>query len=560
MPPLIVGVVPARERESRSALFGALQASHPVRFEGREQGCWSGLDAVLAIGPEACAALPAGLPCLAAVGEEQTRGGAATLRLGDTTALARPLRGAQLREAHCGGLAPEHAVGGDILAWISEAPAWTTRHTGSAIHRVVSALPAELGPSEVLRARLVSGRCLALLALVQFLRDVTAERCWLHPPPSAAFILDDPNLHWPTYGHVRYDELARNAAEHGYHVAVAMSPIDGWFTHPGVARLFRESRNQLSVCVHGNDHDGPELGRPRSLSEGVRLASQALRRTAAFERRAGVRVDRVMVPPHESLSEATARALLTCGFEAVCSTRPYPWIRSSPDIPWLSRPPHAGRLVGWHGAELVADGLPVLMRADFWYPREEFVFRAFLGQPILLVGHHDLLREGPGVLATAASEIGRLGSVRWASLGRIARGTFQTRRTGQALELRLRTRRIQVDVPAGVDELRVDVRALMPAPAARLRVGGRALLARPGHGSAEAAGNFVPIAEDGLASVPVRAGGQCELRLVDRPGAAAEPASSPHPRLRPLARRVMSECRDRGQAATQPRASPINAS
>ena len=186
-------------------------------------------------------------------------------------------------------------------------------------------------------------------------------------------------------------------------------------------RLFREGAEQLSVCVHGNEHLGPELGRPRSVAEGVALGAQALRRVASFERRTGVSVDRVMVPPHERISEPMARALAVCGFQALCTTRPYPRAVNSPDLPWLTRPSDAGPLAAWEPVDVVAGGLTVLLRADFILtPREELVLRAFLGQPLILYGHHDLLREGPDPLAEAAGAIERLGEVRWCSLAEIA--------------------------------------------------------------------------------------------------------------------------------------------
>jgi hypothetical protein len=243
----------------------------------------------------------------------------------------------------------------------------------------------------------------------------------------ATFLIDDPNLHWRSYGHLRYPELLRDARAHGYHLSVAMVPLDGWFAEPRVVRMFREGAARLSVCVHGNEHYGPELGRPRSVPEGIALGRRALARVEHFERRTGVAVDRVMVPPHERISEPMARALVACGFQALCTTRPYPWAVNSPDLPWLTRPADAGPLAAWRAVDVVAGGLPVLLRADFaLHPREDLVLRAFLGQPLILYGHHELLRDGPDALARAAAEIGALGEVHWCSLAEIARARVAT--------------------------------------------------------------------------------------------------------------------------------------
>ena len=240
-------------------------------------------------------------------------------------------------------------------------------------------------------------------------------------------MIDDPNLHWPSYGHVRYAELLSHAREHGYHLAIAMAPLDGWLAHPRAVRVFREGARHLSICVHGNDHDGPELGRAESWEDNVALAAQALRRSAAFQRRTGLTVERVMVPPHESISESAARALGACGFQAICTTRPYPWIATCPTVSWLKGPAEVGALSGWGPAEVVAGGLPMLLRTDFRYAREEHVLRAFLGQPMILYGHHDLLAEGLGVLEQATAELNSLGDVRWCSLGAIAQAAMQSR-------------------------------------------------------------------------------------------------------------------------------------
>jgi hypothetical protein len=287
----------------------------------------------------------------------------------------------------------------------------------------VACIPDELAQDEALRERLQPGRNRALLGLMRFLVDLTAHLRPTPPPLHAAFVIDDPNLRRSRYGHLDYAELLGDARAHGYHVSIAMVPLDGRLAHRDgkATRLFREGRKHLSLCIHGNDHDGPELGRPTREEDARALIAQALRRTGAFERRTGLSVDRVMVPPHERVSEPVARALRACGFDAVCTTRPYPWVADTLERHWLARPPEAGPLAAWGPVDLVAGGLPVLLRAEFNHPREDLALRAFLAQPLILYGHHELLAGGPGALAEAAAQINRLGDVRWCSLGEMAR-------------------------------------------------------------------------------------------------------------------------------------------
>jgi hypothetical protein len=530
-----VGVVPASEHGRRRRLLHALEQAYPVRFEPREADVWRGLDGLIAFGDAAReAAVSAPMPRLVYRGEE-TAAGACRVIMADHPALARPLRAARLTDAYARAFEPLVINSGQvILATVNGAPAWTVLDDSAGRRHEVAVAPAELGPDDALRSRLAPNRSLALLALVQFVRDLTAGVNWELPPPRAAFVIDDPNLRKPRYGHIDYAQLLRSATAHHYHVAMAMVPLDGHRgpAHPTAVELFRAGRESLSLCIHGNDHNGPELGEPRSREEGLVPAAQALRRIAAFEHRTGLTVDRIMVPPHERLSEGALTALAACEYEAYCGARPYPWIGQSPDLKWLTRPTATNPLIGWGSSELMPGSFPWLMRMDFGHPREELVIRAFLGQPLIVYGHHDLGEHGPGPFEEVAAQINRLGDVRWASLASIARAAAEWRRDGDTLEVRLLGRRVAVDVPDDVRELRVDTSALAPShrrPVV-LRCAGR-IIAR-----SEAPGEvLIPIVE------PCRV----ELGLEGAVDSRSIPA--PRKRVTPLMRRIVSEWRDRSR-------------
>jgi hypothetical protein len=509
--PIRVGIVPGRERPARARLLDALEAMYPVRFEAREPGDVAGLDALIVVGgaavhPGSPAARP--LPTFAALGGERPATDPRPVLLADDEALERPLRGARLHDGAVDPLPPDEVTAdATVLAAVDGRPAWLVRDERT---HVVAALPDELAANELLRERLLPGRCLALLALMHFLRGLTAARDWRPPALRAAIILDDPNLHWPTYGHLRYEELLEHAARHRYHLAVAMVPLDAWLVHPRAARLFREGAERLSILVHGNDHDGPELGRVRSVADGRRLAAQALRRIERFERRSGLAVSRVMVPPHERISDDALRGLVDCGFEAVCTARPFPSLPAEGKS-WLVHPDDADPLAACTPAYPTLSGLPNVLRLDFGHPREELVLRAFLGQPLVVYGHHDDLAHGLDLLAEVAEQVNRLGDVRWGSLGDIVRAGVQTRVDGTTLHVRPLARRIAVDVPAGVDELRVG-----PGPCA-----------------------------PGTRSLAVNGPGTYDVEIVGAPVASAAGGRA---RLRPLARRIATEGRDRLRA------------
>ena len=135
----------------------------------------------------------------------------------------------------------------------------------------------------------------------------------------------------------------------------------------------------------------------------------------SLERRTGLAVNRVMAPPHGACSEPALRAMFRLGMEAACVSRPYPWRDGlAPPTP----------LAGWRPAEMVAGGLPVLPRYFLGLPRDDLAFRALLGQPLILYGHHGDFAGGLDLLEQATRDINDLGDVEWGPLGRIARGNY----------------------------------------------------------------------------------------------------------------------------------------
>lgn len=513
-----VGVFPAAALDSRPLLFAALAEAFPgILFEGRPAGSWSGLDALIELdgGGEAAAAAAAGVQALAMEAPEGVAGPFAEVRIA-TVGVDRRLRGRTLGDRHLAGTRLDRPDG-EALATVEGMPVWTRR---GRLDRV-SVAPVELDRGEPLRARLDRHRSLALLPIVELLRSLTAPRDWRPPPLRAAFVLDDPNLHWPSYGYLSLPRLADHSDHHGYHLALAMVPLDARLSHPGAASLLRR-HSSLSLTVHGNDHFGPELGRAASDREALAVASQALRRVEAFERRTGIAVSRVMVPPHEACSEAMARALVRTGFDAVTMTRPYPWLEHS----WLAAPKAAGPLVGWWPADAAPGLPPVLLRhplAPPLYTPADVTLRAYLDQPLILYGHHDDLREGLDLLAERAAEVSGLGEVRWSSLAEIAATNYSLHRDGDLLRLRPHSRRLVVDVPKDVSHVVVEPFGHEPGEAVTFGIW-RAPLGEP---------------------FPVTAGDRLTLDLTSPQAVSPALAAPPPQRIRRIARRFAGEAHDR---------------
>ena len=189
--PTVIAVRPAAALAARPRLFAALEAAFPVVFRAWD-GDAAGVAGVIAIGEDV---VPHEVPVLA-VGDSTPGGRPVEVALGGSGVDPR-LRGLAVSD-RLGELAV--VPGAEVLATAQGAPAWTRSRGG--VQRVASALP-ELAPDEVLYA-LVTSRALTLVALVQFLRELTAGAGWQAPPPRAAIVFDDPNLRWRSYGFIDY--------------------------------------------------------------------------------------------------------------------------------------------------------------------------------------------------------------------------------------------------------------------------------------------------------------------------------------------------------------------
>jgi hypothetical protein len=509
-----VGVVPPGALQARPRLWRALEQVFPVSFVPREREGLEGLDGAVAEGEDLAAG--AGIPVLQTCAQE-TAHGVARIRMSAAAALPRCLRERELADARARALpALQPRSDETVLASREGAPVWVA-DASAGTHRC-SALPAELAEDEPLRARLEAGRFIALLPLLTFLRSLTESTRWAPPPPRAAFIIDDPNLHWPSYGYLDFADLAARARCARFHVACATVPLDAWYANRRAVALFR--RPELSLLFHGNDHTWSELGRARTQELALPIVAQALGRVEALERRTGVAVARVMAPPHGECSQAVFHALRRTGFLAACISRPYPW---------LQKPPADRPLAQWDIAD-IADGLPVLPRYSLTRSTEDLPLRSLLGQPLILYGHHGDIASGPERLEEIAREVNRLGEVRWSDLAAIARSSFRTRRDGETLRVRLYTREAEIEVPGGMRHLIVEV----PGGEAH-REGISAQLMSAAGASKMPLGAPVELEGDG----PLR------VSLLSDDGVDAAAMRSPRWRPWPRARRLLVEGRDR---------------
>src|SRR5438067_7120260 len=455
----IVGVFPDHELGRRRRLFDALEQAFDVCFEARREGEWEGLAGAVCFDDSAsitegrCPMLRFSLsrdhsfpPRGGGSGWGAARPGLVTLS--DDELMDARLRGRSFSDAMAGGLHELPVEDGDrALARCGRAALWVLRRDANGFARyVAAAAPDELDPNEPLRNRLTQSRFIALLPLIHFLREVRAERPWMEPSPRACFIIDDPNLRAPAYGHVNYRDLAAHAARAGYHVAIASIPLDFRSIHPRVREVFERNRQAISVTVHGNNHERHELLTVRDGANALRVAAQSLRRTIKFERRSGLSVSRVMCAPHEECNPAMAEALFQLGFDAL-ALEPRRQVSAEGQTP-------NDVLAGWDPARFV-DGLPILPRFRLDISDEDLVFNSYLNLPQVIYCHNRDLKAGLHVLDDAARRVNRTGQYRGVTPAEIAATNYVSWRRDTDLIVRLYSRRVRLTVPAGIERIHV---------------------------------------------------------------------------------------------------------
>lgn len=454
-------------------------------------------------------------PVLAVGGDPPPGSRREQIQLLDVEGVDRRVRGIAVedRVVATAGAADDQPV--DVLARIGSAAAWTRARSPLPVHRVRTGLP-ELGRDEPLYA-LLSTRPLTAVALLAFLRERTAPAGWRPPGLRAAIVFDDPNLRWRSYGFIDYRRLLAHAEHHGYHATMAMIPLDAGRPHADAAALFAGRSDRLSLVFHGNDHIKGELMAPADRATALAVAAQALRRVSRFERRSGLRVDRIMMPPHGLCARPVTAALGALGFDALCAIHPLPWTEARPADPPLA---------GWHPAQFV-DGCAVIPRIPLCSSAADIALTALLDHPLVLYGHHEDVAAGLEPLAEAAAIVNQLGDVRWTSVGEIATANHALRVVDGQASVRPFARRARVDLPAGVRDLTVE--APQDATDAAALVGWSF-----DDGEIHPFGDLAPAPE-----------GVTEVRLHGRddlePDAVPLPAWRPWPRVR----RAVTEARDR---------------
>ena len=530
----VIGVFTPAPTPGLKRLLTSLSYNFAIRFEYRQQQDYSGLDALLLLGTDrsdAESAIQTGLSCYVELVPRHSSGPGIC---GDTVEFARnnqtpqPFAGRLLQLLEASEAADVRPSGREsVVASVAGCPVWSQWTHATVRASFVSLRLPELRDGEFLFHHLNQHKFLNLLPLIDFIKFVSDDPSWISPPHRACLMFDDPNLHWKSYGFIDFAKLARHAAEHHYHAAIATIPLDGWLVCPSVARLFRDRREQLSLLIHGNNHIKRELARPYSKEDVLFLLSQALGRIEKLERRAGLRVSRVMAAPHGACAEAVMIEMRNVGFEAACISHGSLRAHNS-DKQWLD---HLGL-----GMANVVRGFPIMPRFRMSaHCQNDIYLAAYLNQAIIPVGHHEEAASNMELLAQVANTINSLGEVRWTTAGNLSQANYRMRLRDKCLEVRMDSQKVNLTVPGAVAEIYVHGPCLKGLESGHTR----ALTLRHESGLSRDLLNDEPTA------LPLRSGERIQLSCIARCSPTVSMRARQPIQLRPFVRRQIAELRDR---------------
>ncbi len=336
----------------------------------------------------------------------------------------------------------------ETLATTSTGPVWWTTNRSAQRHSYSAFCLPRLSSNEVLCDLLHGDQFFEMLPLLQFLTNASPQKQYSWANQAASFMIDDPNLHSPTYGYANFSEIAKRAAVENYHVSFATIPLDTWYTHKTTASIFLRNPAHISLLVHGNNHTYLELASNALPPRRIGLLQQAVSRVERLERQTGLGVARVMAPPHGACTDDVLSELPACGFRAATvdhrSLREYnlnrPWTRS----------------LGFLPCERIRK-CPVIPRWGFTgFTRNSILLASYLHQPMVFMGHHQDFREGTDFLDHAASVINALGQIHWSNMADLCDLQYQWCMEGRKLKVIPWTNRVVVALPDSAAELIID--------------------------------------------------------------------------------------------------------
>lgn len=343
----------------------------------------------------------------------------------------------------------EISVSGEILAKVNDKPVWITRVEHGVRHDVLLLSEPWLSNEARLFEHLKGDRLFRLIPLIEWMRSVSGWRDWKKPKMKACFMFDDPNLHWKSYGWIDFKKLSEDTSRHNYCVSIATVPVDMWYFNKSTAQIFRSSSDRLSLLFHGYNHSYRELANGCDVNFAVLKMVETVARVRRLEYKAGLKVSMVMAPPHGGFNLDWMKACAIVGFESASIAWGSIW-SSNKEAQFTT-------LLGADPGRIIC-GLGILPRFRL-KPGEEsqVLLSAYLGQPIIPVGHHWNLADGLEILNSLAEFTNSLGDICWHSPGKMARANYWWRLAGRTVVIRPFSRLVQVKLPDRVEEAIVEL-------------------------------------------------------------------------------------------------------
>jgi hypothetical protein len=372
------------------------------------------------------------------------------IQISNAQSLYPPLRRSSFSETYSSFPAAISVKEGDIIMAESDGrPIWLREQGAETITEVVSIHLEELQEEELLKERWCEGNSFSLLPLIHFVRTVLERHGFVPPAPRATFIIDDVNLRAFSYGCVHIPTMIQLAEKYNFHFVLATIPFDLRWNSKKVMQFVKERNKRISLAIHGNNHHRSELNRGKSKEYALMSMAQAIRRTERFEKRYGLPISRILIPPFGIYSDNIVRVLRSLEVEAICASHPGPW---SPGQK-ASHNSRENRLQRWFPADFF-EGMPILHRR---LTIKDVSLDLFLGQPLIIYFHHDDFKEGYERICDMAAFINRLDDIHWCSLRQIGESNYEVRHEKNSLRVRAFSRRFNILIPDGTDHLSIEL-------------------------------------------------------------------------------------------------------
>jgi hypothetical protein len=256
------------------------------------------------------------------------------------------------------------------------------------------------------------------LAVAMYLQWAFKGDAWAPHEHNASLIIDDPLLK-SRYGFLVFQDVLHLMQQHNFSTTIAFIPWNWRRTRTKTAELFLHHPERYSLAFHGNDHTRGEFG-SRSVEVLDRMIKMAVKRMDAHEARTGIVTPRVMVFPQGVFSAESLEALKHNNFVAAVNTEVGP---SGDDAPRTE----IGEL--WSTAIMKFSSFALFTRRYMEHGIENFAFDLLLGKPCLLVGHHEVFKDGAEQLVDFVRRLNSLNcSLRWRGLADAVQRSYRERK------------------------------------------------------------------------------------------------------------------------------------